>query len=127
MSLRHNRRISRTVLFITCVSLACKFLIPVGYMPAPIGDGWPVRMCHTGLPASLIAHDDSHHQHSQAGDLRWEQCSFGALFSADSVVNEYALQELNPGEAPVLSTYNRHSIDTTIVAFHSRAPPTRVL
>jgi hypothetical protein len=126
MSLRHNRRIRRAVYLITCVSLAFKFLIPVGYMPAPIGDGWPVRMCFTGLPASLVAHDD-HHEHSKTDELQWESCSFAVFFSAYAITSDYASQELILSQAPLTTTYVRHSTDTTVFAFHSRAPPTRVL
>jgi hypothetical protein len=125
MSLQHIRRTSRTALLVTCVSLAFKFLIPVGYMPAAIGDGWPVRMCYSGLPASLNAHDD-HHEHSKTDEQRWEQCSFGVLYSAVAITSEYALPALNLSEARTPAAYLWYLLDTNVFAFHSRAPPTRI-
>jgi hypothetical protein len=40
------RRIGRSAAF---VALASKLLVPVGYMPAALADGGPVRLCDMGL------------------------------------------------------------------------------
>ncbi|MDZ7685417.1 MAG: hypothetical protein U5O39_10810 [Gammaproteobacteria bacterium] len=40
----------RTSLFVTFVTFAINLMIPVGYMPAAIGSGSPVMLCHSVLP-----------------------------------------------------------------------------
>jgi hypothetical protein len=127
MRIKYQKQASRAVLLVTYMSLACKFLIPVGYMPAAVSDGWPVRMCHSGLPEGLFSHDGAHHEHSKKDDLRWENCSLGALVSAAAVTSEHALQVPYLGEAPTPSAHVRKSIDSTVFVFHSRAPPTSTI
>jgi hypothetical protein len=84
-------------------------------------------MCHSGLPESLISHDGNHHQHSEKDDLRWENCSLGALISAAAVTSEYALQVPYLGEGPTPVSYARNSINATVFVFHSRAPPASII
>lgn len=127
MSFRYKGRTRRVLLLLTCASLACRFLIPVGYMPAAIGEGWPVRMCFSGLPANLFPHTGDHHEHNKTDDVRWENCPLGALFSAVAISTDYQLQVAYLRAAPMPVTYAWHSIDTTVVAFRSRAPPIRIL
>lgn len=127
MSLRFKKQTSRVVLLLTFVSLTCKFLIPVGYMPAALGDGWPVRMCFSGLPEGLFSDDGNHHQHSEKDDERWENCSLGALISAAAVTSEHVLQVPNLSEDPSPFAYVRNSIDTILLVYHSRAPPTSII
>ena len=124
MGLRHNRRTSRAVLIFTFVSLACKFLIPVGFMPAAISEGWPVRMCHTGLPEGLFSHDGHRHEHNSNDDLRLENCTLGASISAAAITIEHARQVPQFHEAPTTVDTARLSIDTIVLVFRSRAPPT---
>jgi len=123
MRLRHNKRISRAVVLLTFVSLACKFLIPVGYMPAAISDGWPVRMCHSGLPEGLYSQDDDQHHHSETDDERWENCSLGIALSAIGITSEFAFHLPYFDDDKIYFAFTQTTIDTTVVAFQSRAPP----
>ena len=115
------------MLLLTYAALTCKFLIPVGYMPAALSDGLFVRMCHSGLPESLFTDGGDHREHNNTDELRWENCSLGALASAVAIASEHGFQvrHLNETEMPV--AYVRNSIDTTEVVFHSRAPPTSII
>lgn len=56
------RRIGRATAFL---SFASKLLVPVGYMPAALGDGGPIRLCDSGLAGALL--DAS--VHADAGAL----------------------------------------------------------
>jgi hypothetical protein len=96
-------------------------------MPAAVGDGWPVTMCRSGLPAGLFAHADDQHEHENSDELRWEKCSFGVLFSAVAITSEYALHVPYLREIPSPAAFTRNSIDSTVFAFHSRAPPAWIL
>src|SRR5690606_7795229 len=59
---RMLRRIGRATAFL---SFASKLLVPVGYMPAALGDGGPIRLCDSGLAGALL--DAS--VHADAGAL----------------------------------------------------------
>lgn len=123
MNLRHTGRAGRLLLLVTYLSLACKFLIPVGYMPAAIGDGWPVRLCLAGLPADLFSHGEGHHQHDRSDDNKWQTCSFGVMSSAAAVTSEPALNVPLPIATPLQVVCPGIVENATVVAFRSRAPP----
>lgn len=123
MSLRHTGRTGRLLLLVTYLALACKFLIPVGYMPAAIDDGWPVRLCLSGLPANLFSHGETHHQHDQSDDSKWQTCSFGVMSSAVAVTSEPATDSPLPVAVPVQKICTAVAANATVVAFRSRAPP----
>ena len=123
MNLRHTGRAGRLLLLVTYLSLACKFLIPVGYMPAAIGDGWPVRLCLSGLPAELFSNGDSHHKHDRADDSKWQNCSFGVISSSVAVTSDPATNSPLPVAIPLQSACTAMAVNATVVAFRSRAPP----
>jgi hypothetical protein len=63
-------------------------LVPVGYMPAALASGAPVRLCDSvlELPGNDTSSDtgaEHHHHdgHEQASE-QWEHCKFGALSGA---------------------------------------------
>ena len=123
MSLRFLERARRALLLLTYLSLACKLLIPAGYMPAAVSDGWPVKLCYSGLPENLSSHQGSHHEHNGEDDLGFEHCPLGALASTATLASDYTFdisyfsQDLSP------ATYFRFAIPATVVGFRSRAPP----
>ena len=123
MSHRHTGRAGRLLLLVTYLSLACKFLIPVGYMPAAIGDGWPVRLCLSGLPENIFSQGSHHHGHEQSDDSKWQTCSFGVMSSAVAVTSDTATNALLPIAAPVQTEPTSVMANATPVAFRSRAPP----
>jgi hypothetical protein len=112
---------------ITYAALACKFLIPVGYMPAPISDGWPVRMCQAGLPKSLLSHETDHLGQDETNELRWDSCSLGALYASAVIADSQIPHVPYPGSAPALTTAAGVCIETTASVFHCRAPPTSTI
>jgi len=111
------------LLLLTYLSLACRLLIPAGYMPAAVGNGWPVRICYSGLPEGLSSDHGGHHENNGEDDLLGEHCFLGALLSAAAIASEYGFhipyfsQDLSP------AAYAQISIETTVVGFRSRAPP----
>jgi hypothetical protein len=65
------------------LAVAIKLLVPVGYMPAALADGGPIRLCDTGPTVALAARDadiaaptqvdgsapgDAHHLHDHDHD-----------------------------------------------------------
>jgi hypothetical protein len=96
-------------------------------MPAPVAEGWPIRMCHAGLPDSLLSGHGEYAGHEDAEDQWWESCSLGALHSAAIVTNEDLFQVPFLGGSPSSFVYSRESIDSTTFPFRSRAPPTLII
>lgn len=95
MSMRKRSVIRTALLRATCIAFACRLLVPAGYMPAALGEGWPIKLCHQGLPEHLLgAHHDGHHQehdqHDSGEQLLWEHCPFGALLGAALIVGEFS-------------------------------------
>lgn len=123
MKLRFAGRASRLLILITYLSLACRFLLPVGYMPAPIANGWPARLCLTGLPTGFLADDAHHHGHHQTDKNSLQTCSFGACCSHEAAALSIALQISVVNDVPLPVAHSQNSIDTTFVEFRSRAPP----
>jgi hypothetical protein len=55
------------------VALAAKFLVPIGYMPASLADGGPIRLCDAGPLAELPTRsaapgDHASHAHEEHAD-----------------------------------------------------------
>ena len=124
MNLRYDSSIKRTSLLLVCLSLGIRALIPVGYMPAAIGDGWPVRACHNGLPHGLLDANGGHYEASdEEHEALWDHCQFGVLSAVYSIEDEYQLhirhfqQILEPAVDASLIPAAR------AIIFRSRAPP----
>ncbi len=124
MNLRCNISLKQASLLLVCLSLAIRALIPVGYMPAAIGDGWPVRACHNGLPHGLL---DAHDAHDEAGDEEhealWGHCLFGVLSAVYSIENEYQFR-IGDFEQVLVPAVDESRIPAArAIIFRSRAPP----
>jgi hypothetical protein len=58
--MRPNRRgqssskIRQSLVRLAAVVFVCRALIPVGFMPAPFGEGGPVVICHGGLAGAFF-------------------------------------------------------------------------
>ena len=62
------------------LALACRLLVPAGYIPSAIGEGGPISLCPTGLPAGFLPESAEHHHHDDyiGAERLWEPCLFGA-------------------------------------------------
>lgn len=106
--------------------MLAKLLIPAGYMPASLGDGGPLRLCHVGLPVSLQApHLEHMHHGSDGGQPEWlyEHCSLGALAAAAAVPASWSfdLSFDRPTLEPVRPA--PFACAGCLAAFRARAPP----
>ena len=120
-------RFARHVLRVTCcVAFATKLLIPVGYMPSSLADGWPIKLCDAGLP--VIGHSAHHSHHDNHGDnsheQQWKYCPLGVLAAAAAVPGAYELVLPNGAGAadpPFLPI--AQPLAPRAIGFRSRAPP----
>lgn len=92
----------KVVTWLVFVGFASRMVIPIGYMPAALGDGGPIKLCPGGVSPALIqffeqrrrghqhdggdqAPDDGgHRSHSSSSDTEhdgWRHCPVGTVFS----------------------------------------------
>ncbi|MCY3794939.1 MAG: hypothetical protein OXG51_11280 [Gammaproteobacteria bacterium] len=73
----HGRR---GLLYAAYLALACRLLVPPGYMPSALAEGGPISLCPMGLPAGFLP-ETAGHDHEEdfgAAERLWEPCLFGA-------------------------------------------------
>lgn len=117
------------------LAVATKLLVPVGFMPAAVADGSPIRLCDGGRAAvmhtqmAMPAPDamaGSAHDHGKegAGHHEWERCSLGGLASMAAVAFEisFAVAESGADHEPRPAAMDRRSIERPR-RFLARAPP----
>jgi hypothetical protein len=130
---------------VVAAAVAIKLLVPVGYMPAAIADGGPIRLCDSG-PAGAIAslrsaandvpahqsgdhaHGHAHghgHDHDESGASHhdWERCYLGGLSSLAAVSTDwhFSVPALRPA---AIATADREFVTRLAVfAFRPRGPP----
>ena len=124
MYLRRNSYIKQASLLLVCLSLGIKALIPVSYMPAAVGDGWPVKACHNGLPHDRFeAHGEYHKAIGEDHKALWEHCYFGVLSADFNVEDEYQF-EVGDFEKSLLPAIDASRMPAARpIVFRSRAPP----
>jgi hypothetical protein len=139
--IRRSRPAGRVWALLALVSL--RAVVPVGYMPAPIGEGGPFALCHE-LSAATIALLDAHgSMHGAAAVIQgaghgdpiqpveptagheadWENCPLG-IGAADAAIA--FVMPLTPVEAITLLAYPirvSHSSSAPFVRYRARAPP----
>jgi hypothetical protein len=117
------------------LGLACRALIPVGYMPAPLTAGGPVVLCPGDFSIALLnlpgvrgAHHHNHHgsQDSRgAGHTAWDACAFAAASAAFLPVAEYATAALVFEQVPPPAAPAAVAPYLPAASYSARAPPVR--
>lgn len=126
MNLRLYTIIKQASLLLFCLSVGIRVLIPVGYMPAAISDGWPIRLCHGSLAHALLAgHDGYHEINREEGETLSDNCSFDALSNLYGIGNEYRFHIADFEQDLTPAVHAAHLTATRAIAFRSRAPPHR--
>jgi len=128
------------------IGFLCRALVPVGFMPAPLADGGPIRICHGGASGALFAallelqsangfeehaHGDLHgHQQDQQDDHDrnanhdgWERCPVGAVFAFAVLVSDFALPLLPLDHVLARSDSNLAVLPALPGHYQARAPP----
>lgn len=124
MSPRAPAFLKHASLLVFGLSVVVRMLIPTGYMPAAIGDGWPVTLCQHGMPHGLFA--DAHHRHHADSDKTatlWDTCTFGASSAVYGPGSELQIGITAPENVAVPVARAALVSVTSVVPFQSRAPP----
>jgi hypothetical protein len=132
----------RPLLYVAYLALACRLVIPAGFMPAPLADGGPLRLCHGGPAGALLAalaaqtvpsdeQQDRHHQHGHDSDGgpspeqhdQWEHCPIGAVFASAALVGEPTVEVLELEHWFVAQPTRILIPSSRTGAYRARAPP----
>lgn len=131
---------SRTLVFLAAVGLAGRVLVPAGFMPAALGDGWPVKLCPASPGAEWLSashadhHASDHHGHGSPahpdghdnggqGETH-DPCPLGAAFASTAVVDAGALVIFTPQVVDrVPAGVSRMPVSATATSSQPRAPP----
>ena len=111
---------------------ACRALVPVGFMPAPISAGGPIVICPGGAGGALLRHlaahrdqsdSDHRHEHAPGGHDAWAYCPVGASLAAAALLTVVHFQL--PAHSPVLeATEPAQVLPRFVIArYRARAPP----
>ena len=117
-----HRPLSRLAL----VGLLLRVLVPAGFMPASVSDGWYLQWCPGSTPASVLAAllDHGDHQHHGDDTASYVQCDLGSAFSSPTMAAGFAEAAPLPVQPTFLPWEVRTQVDaTTLSAYESRAPP----
>lgn len=118
------------------LGLACRALIPVGYMPAPLAAGGPVMLCPgvyatalLNLPGARGAH---HHHHAtedsgEDGHTAWDACAFAAASAAFLPVAEYIAAPLTFEQLTPPAATEAIAPFLPPLSYSARAPPARTV
>ena len=98
-------------------------LVPAGFMPASLDEGWYVKPCQeSSLAYSMSGHDD-HHHHANDDEASFEHCDLGGFSSFAEIQPDSAAEFLVFSAAPILiGASDRYSRITTF-SYLARAPP----
>jgi len=128
MKLRRRTAAGWGLQALVLAAFASRLLIPAGYMPSSVGDGFGIRLCPAGLPDGMLANDGGDHDHGDEGsELLWENCSLGALAATAAITSNYQIQVPYSAESFLLALQPQRSAAATTVRFYSRAPPTSTI
>jgi len=114
----------KLLLLVLALSFGIKALVPVGYMPTSLGDGWPVTICFSGLPQGLHAVLGGSHFHSEDDDdAHWRHCPLEALSAAYAITSEYQPPVFDSRQGFSAAVQFKPSIAAPVFGFRARAPP----
>jgi hypothetical protein len=132
----------RLLIWLAYLGLACRVVVPAGYMPAPLADGGPIVLCHGGAAGQVLSrlgelagnhhseHGDQHRDHhpdtgedgSGVHDA-WEICPLGKVLTAAAITAEFTLHTLELSEPAPATEPRNLTAAVTHGAYWARAPP----
>jgi hypothetical protein len=130
------------LLYVAYLALACRLVIPAGFMPASLADGGPLRLCLGGPAGALLQalaaqagasreqHEQHHHHdHDNEGGATpaehdpWQYCPVGAVFASAALVGESSVDVLEPDHFFVDQPTRILVSSSRTGAYRARAPP----
>ena len=98
-------------------------LVPTGFMPASLEEGWYVKPCHENSLANAMLEHGDHHHHANDDEASFEHCDLGGFSSLAEIQPDSPAGVLVFSAAPILiGASDRYSRITTF-SYLARAPP----
>lgn len=106
-------------------------LIPVGFMPAPVSNGWPIVLCPTGLSDASIQTLLALHAHHSSGESGSnseysELCPLGMQLGAAFLPVETLSLSVHLVARVVITPSTTTGMARHFFSYLSRAPPSSI-
>ena len=98
-------------------------LVPAGFMPASLEEGWYVKPCPESSLANEMSGHDDHHHHANDHEASFEQCDLGGFSSLAEIHADSAAGFLVFSAAPVQIVASDRYSRITSFSYLARAPP----
>lgn len=128
---------------LACLGLVGRALVPAGFMPAPLGDGWPIKICpgvpgnaflfgptteaadhHAGHHGDHLADDStSHENHDPDRSADRNPCPVGAVFLFAALLSSDELAVILPRSFEVAPRATPSATAASQTSAQPRAPP----
>lgn len=130
------KSMTRIVTWLAWASFALRVMVPLGYMPAAIGDGGPFVLCPGGYQGALLeylgssmASNQSFHDHAGHASAdhpshhEGSDCSVGATFAAVAPIAAQPFVPPAPAVERPAAPADLPPAAALAPRYHSRAPP----
>ena len=98
-------------------------LVPAGFMPASLEEGWYVKPCHENSLANAMLEHGDHHHHANDDEASFEQCDLGGFSSLAEIQPDSAAGFLVFSAAPALIVASDRYSRIASFSYLARAPP----
>lgn len=120
---RHMFKIRQLIL----LGLVLRVVVPVGFMPANLGDGWYLKLCPEGMSVNsmvaLLGHHHHYHHHAHDEEASFDQCDLAGFSSLAALsannTPEFSILYVTPVAVIPVDRYDRD----TLISYRPRAPP----
>ncbi len=123
-------RYHRTIASLALLSVLLRVLVPSGYMPSNVSEGWYLKLCHHGLTAEVVQillgdhGHHHHHDHDSHSASTVDQCDLGSGYAGSALINTIDfLPSIFFASTLVLAFYLNSVLQTLVRLYNSRAPP----
>ncbi len=112
-------------LFITLAlaGLSLQVVVPPGFMPASVDDGWHLKWCPDGMSTELMHALFGHAHHHADESVPYKQCDLSGLSADNDIPDAAATLTGGPDAQVLLPVPGPRHTSTAYTAYRPRAPP----
>jgi hypothetical protein len=131
------KRLTQILTRIAFGAMLLRVLVPAGYMPSDLDDGWYLKLCPDGMPVSvmvaLFGHEHQHHHHpnaqggAAAPEITYAQCDLGGTLSADIDATAHVAVPASEAQLPLAAApLDQFFHSRSVYSHRPRGPPAPV-
>ena len=128
-------RCRRALASVALLAIILRVLVPAGFMPAPLSDGWYLSLCpqgHSSAAVTALPDEGGHHLHHAIAESgkhspqqMAEQCELGDAFAGAVILDAIVLAIASSYALALLFTILPAApVRPIIRLYDSRGPPT---